>query len=372
MNAFARGLIVMAKGYPPDLGGVQTYSFELARELRRRQFRCLVITSRPGLRGVTREDGICVVNVGVTRQLGVAWRMFWVLRRVLFSGRRTRWDAGWATSWRVGTLFALMRLPFLLTVHGREVRDDRAGVRAWLMRRVLGSALAIVAISQYSFDNFVDPRYKNKAYWAWNGASAWAREIGVQRMRVAASPAQPVRILFAARMVASKNILGAIRGFDAFLRRGGAGELWLAGDGVEREAAEAAVVESGCGRFVRFLGHLRGRELIDAYRDADIFLHPHVGIETFCLAIADAMAAGLPVIAGSDGAPKEYLVNGRGVVVNGRDDEAIASALLYLQTTPEARSMIGEAAARFASINFTWHQHVARACALLNDDGWPK
>lgn len=372
MKSFSRGVVVVAKGYPPDLGGVQTYSRELARELRRRRFQCVVVTSRPGYRGVVREEGIGVINVGVASQFNVAWRMFWILRRLVGSKRRARWQAGWATTWRVGTLLTLLRLPFLLTVHGREIRDDRYGVRGWLMRRVLASAREIVAISQYSFDNFVDPRYRNKASWAWNGASDWASELGKERKHTEAGPARPVYILFAARMVASKNVLGAIHGFVGFLHGGGTGELWLAGDGEDRVAAEAAVRDLACAQHVRFLGHLSGPKLIDAYRKADIFLHPHVGIETFCLAIADAMVAGLPVVSGSDGAPKEYLVSGRGVLVNGHDEKGIALALLNLQMAPEKRFLMSELAAQFASVNFTWRKHAARACALLADDGWFK
>lgn len=359
MGQFQKGVVVVAKGYPPDLGGVQTYSQKISLALRSSGLRCLVVTSRPGRNGVLRERGVAVINIGQGSQFVVGLKMYCILRRLRKHGVVKR-DLTWATTWRVAVPLLALRWPFWLTVHGREVRDDRNGVLRWPMHWVMRAATNIISISQYSYETFIPNEYRAKSQWAWEGASAWAVRQASDR-RVApedSSHLHPINILFAARMVASKNLLGSIRGFARFIHSGGLGELRIAGNGPEFAAAEALVRAERLQQHVAFLGHLDARSLATAYRQADVFLHPQVEIETFGLSIADAMAAGLAVIAGCDGAPREYLTPGSGVIVDGRDPIAIASSLTELFANPHKRLRLGVSAASFASQNFRWDNHV--------------
>lgn len=359
MGRFPKGVVVVAKGYPPDLGGVQTYSQKISLALRSSGLRCLVVTSRPGFSGVSRERGVAVINVGQGSQLTVGLKMYCILRRLHKHGIVKR-DLAWATTWRVAVPLLALHWPFWLTVHGREVRDDRNGVLRWPMHWVMRAASDIISISQYSYETFIPNEYKGKSRWAWEGTSAWAARQASDRRVTAEDSAHlhPINILFAARMVASKNLLGSIRGFARFIHSGGLGELRIAGDGPEFPAAEALVRAECLQQHVRFLGHLDARSLAAAYQQADVFLHPQIEIETFGLSIADAMAAGLAVIAGRDGAPREYLAPSSGIIVDGRDPIAIAASLTELFADPQKRLRLGASAASFASQNFRWGNHI--------------
>src|SRR6202042_3130678 len=84
-------------------------------------------------------------------------------------------------------------------------------------------------------------------------------------------------------------------------------ELVVAGDGPERRRLE------GDGGSVRFVGQVSDDELTRLRRSAAIALVPSLSAETFGLAAAEAMAAGLPVAASRIGAlpelvPAEWLV----------------------------------------------------------------
>jgi glycosyltransferase involved in cell wall biosynthesis len=79
--------------------------------------------------------------------------------------------------------------------------------------------------------------------------------------------------------------------------------LVIAGDGPER-AALAAHAGDGA---VRFVGHVGDRELAELRAGATIALAPSRSAETFGLAAAEAMEAGLPVAASNVGALPELL-----------------------------------------------------------------
>jgi glycosyltransferase involved in cell wall biosynthesis len=97
--------------------------------------------------------------------------------------------------------------------------------------------------------------------------------------------------------------------------------LVVAGDGPERGVLQ----ERASGAEVRFIGHVDEAELAKLRAGAAIALVPSRSAETFGLAAAEAMAAGLPVAASRVGALGE-LVDERGLVPAG-DDAALARAI---------------------------------------------
>ena len=70
--------------------------------------------------------------------------------------------------------------------------------------------------------------------------------------------------------------------------------LVVVGDG----PARAALEREFAGQPAAFMGYLRGRRLSQAYASADIFVFPS-RLETFGLVVIEAMASGLPVVAGA-------------------------------------------------------------------------
>ncbi len=100
--------------------------------------------------------------------------------------------------------------------------------------------------------------------------------------------------------------------------------LVVAGDGPERAVLQARAA----GAEVRFAGHVDNAELAALRAGASIALVPSRSAETFGLAAAEAMAAGLPVVASRVGALAE-LVDETGTVPAG-DPGALAEAIARL------------------------------------------
>jgi glycosyltransferase involved in cell wall biosynthesis len=101
--------------------------------------------------------------------------------------------------------------------------------------------------------------------------------------------------------------------------------LVIAGDGPEREALAARARSGGPAAGVSFAGHVDDDELARLRAGAAIALVPSRSAETFGLAAAEAMAAGLPVVASRAGALAE-LVEDTALVAPG-DAQALAQAI---------------------------------------------
>jgi glycosyltransferase involved in cell wall biosynthesis len=100
--------------------------------------------------------------------------------------------------------------------------------------------------------------------------------------------------------------------------------LVVAGDGPEREALGRRAGDGA----VRFMGHVDDAQLAQLRAGAAIALAPSRSAETFGLAVAEAMAAGLPVAASRVGALPE-LLDDQALVPAG-DADALAGAIACL------------------------------------------
>lgn len=132
----------------------------------------------------------------------------------------------------------------------------------------------------------------------------WSRGVDVtgfapssrdDRLRRRWSPAGKPIIGFVGRLAPEKHVerLAALHTRDDL-------QIVVVGDGVDR-----AKLESVLPRAV-FTGALYGGALATAYASMDVFVHPGEH-ETFCQAVQEAMASGVPVIAPDAGGPRDLV-----------------------------------------------------------------
>ena len=128
--------------------------------------------------------------------------------------------------------------------------------------------------------------------------------------------------------------------------------LVLVGRGEHEPALRNAAARLAPDR-IRFGGYLRGPGLVEAYRALDVAVWLREGNDGACRGVLEAMACGVPVIAGDEGAPPELVRDGQdGRVVDAADPARIASALAELLGDLTAARRMG-ASARARAEEFT-------------------
>ena len=167
------------------------------------------------------------------------------------------------------------------------------------------------------------------------------------------APRHPIRFLFLSRLHEKKGLDTL---FDALSRLVDVDwHLDVAGDGDPRYVAglKEQVDRRGYAPRVAFRGFVTGSDKQTLLEQADIFVLPSRD-ENFGLAVAEAMAAGLPVVVSTDVAIADDIVaHGAGVAVS-QDASELADALDRLTRNEGLRRRMSDRASTFAREVFSW------------------
>jgi 1,2-diacylglycerol 3-alpha-glucosyltransferase len=136
------------------------------------------------------------------------------------------------------------------------------------------------------------------------------------------------------RLAPEKNLMFLTRAVARFLQERPQAWFLVAGSGPLDGPMKAHFGEAGVLERVRFAGILQGRDLADAYDAMDVFAFASKS-ETQGMVMAEAMAAGTPVIALDASGVREVVrdgVNGRKLAVE--DQDAFSAALAWYADLP--------------------------------------
>jgi glycosyltransferase involved in cell wall biosynthesis len=151
-----------------------------------------------------------------------------------------------------------------------------------------------------------------------------------------------VRLAAAGRLVAGKNPALLIEAMVLLRAADVDVTLDVYGDGPEKQAIEALLVERGLQDHVTLHGY-RADWLRQA-TDADIFLNLSE-VEGFCIVVAEAMLAGLPVIAVDVGGVRGYGRDGENMLkLAAPDPQGARTAILRLMRDRSLRERLGRQA----------------------------
>ncbi|MBI5330539.1 MAG: glycosyltransferase family 4 protein [Betaproteobacteria bacterium] len=172
-------------------------------------------------------------------------------------------------------------------------------------------------------------------------------------------------ILFLGRLEPRKGALLLIRAFALLRQTHPAARLCLAGDGAQAGAARALAAQLGVAQAVDFPGAPDEAAKRRLYRAADLFCAPSPYGESYGLVLAEAMAAGLPVVAAANAGYRTVLTGpgAAGLVAPG-DAAALAARLAALLDAPEARRELA-AWGRRQALNTDIHTRLEAFQAVL-------
>ena len=347
-TTYSVGLI--APEFPPDIGGVETYSFELAAALAAIGHRVTVFTV-PHAGGETTVPGVSVSPVlryrrRLDRQLIDQYPVdVWHAANASYA-----WIASETPNLVVsvhGNDFLLPysevarpdldRLPSLWRIKGRARQWLSAADRAigrWRSRRWLADNLprvpCVVTNSKYTESALLEmfPGCRGRT-------SVGLVGVGEEFLRLsrAARPADdPVRLLTVCRLSEPRKnvdlVLRAIAGLKDRFRF----SYTLIGDGPTRSSLEGLAEELGLGGVVRFSGRVPQGVLMKELSSADLFVLTSSKLpashEGFGIAYLEANAAGTPVLAARLAGAIEAV------------DEGVSGMFVEEPTVPQIRAAI--------------------------------
>lgn len=346
--------LLVTNDFPPKVGGIQSYLFELVSSLDPSEVTVLA----PDYPGAARFDANQPFKVfrEPGSRLYPSPRLF---RRICslaadadvvqFGFALQSWVLAPAMRWWT-------KRPYVVFVHGAEVLLPlRIPFAARLLRwGSLQQASRILAVSNYTATG-IERHMKDGI-----DCTVLHPPVNLQRFRASAQAGSKVRelhglgerpvILCVSRLTARKGQDRLVDVMPELSRRFGA-KLLLVGEGPLENRLPIRARRRGVARDVIFAGRVTQEMLPSYYAAADVFAMPvrsrWFGMEEegFGVVFVEAAAAGLPMVVGDSGGAPESVVNGEtGYLVDGGSVPDLGKALVRLLSDSELRAKMGSAA----------------------------
>jgi phosphatidylinositol alpha-1,6-mannosyltransferase len=354
--------LVVTNDFPPRVGGVQQYIWNLVRNLPADRVAVLA-PNWPGWREHDQRVPFPVHRwparfLWPTPELG---------RRVRSLVREHRaqvvlFGHGYPLPLMAPDLEAT-GIPSVVLTHGAEVWLARTPAVAASMRWALGRARAVTVVSRWTAHALervlpsevprvllhpgVDPvRFNPKA----DGGT----------IRAAHSLDGRAVVLCVSRLVPRKGQDVLIAGMTYVRERVPDAVLMVVGDGPYRGRLEELATQAPTGSVV-FVGAVPDQDLLAYYASCDLFAMPcrsrwgGLEVEGFGIVYLEAAAAGKAVVAGRSGGAEEAVEDGvTGLLVEGAEPKAVALAVARLLRDPAALARMGSAGRQRVEREFTW------------------
>ena len=356
------GVAMVTALFPPSIGGIQSHTLQLSRQLARRGLAVHVVTrTHAGLPAQERLDGVEVHRVGAPasapRAIGSAAFIVAAARRVL--ALRGAVDVVHAhqllSPTTAGLLSApLAGLPLIVNPHACGAIGDvgvlsRTAVGRLRLAATARRADAFVAVSRAIRDELLGAGAPPRA------VCCISNGVDTERFRPAGAAERlalratlgldgsrgALLVTYAGRLAPEKGVDVLVDAWPSVVARIPA-RLLIVGQGEEEARLRLRARALGVAASVVFAGGVA--DAAPHLRAADASVLPSRS-EGMPLALLEAMACGLPVIATGVGGSVEVLGGGGlGLLVPPERPEALAAALVGVLGDPALRQRLGPAA----------------------------
>jgi teichuronic acid biosynthesis glycosyltransferase TuaC len=228
---------------------------------------------------------------------------------------------GGVAAWAIGRRWDV---PYMLTEHSTAFAQGR--LRWWerdLVRRVIATAQHCLAVSPQLAELLSQQYLGSRWQYLPNPLGAAFVEDADARQR---DPAAPFVFVCVARLSPEKGHAQLIEAFAAAFAGEPTVRLRLIGDGPMQEELERLCTARGVAGQVELMGVLASEQVRDELAAADAFVLAS-DVETFGVAVIEALACGCPVLVTASGGPEHLVDGGNGVVIPPRDPASLREAL---------------------------------------------
>ncbi len=368
-------LLLVTQDFPPDTGGIQTYSAELSRHFHLLSEAFAVVAPRiDGCEALDRTLPYPVHRVPSSYDT-FPFRSISYLRRLM---RRERFDAAFHAQWQ--TLISSSVTRFLTgqpknifaAAHGRELLLNPAGSVPLLNRGFDGLRRALLRrsdrlfpVSRYTASLLENDGVPADRIDVVNNGTDPARfhPADASDLRQSLGIAGRPTLLTVGRLVRRKGIDTVLEALPQLLESVPEAVYVVAGEGPDRARLERIARQRGVYEHTRFTGRVPHEELNAYYNAADVFVLTArtvpPSVEGFGIVFLEANACEKPVIGSRSGGIPDAIVDGEtGYLIEPNAVDQLVGKASYLLKNPGAARKMGQNGRRRILTSLSW-EHVA-------------
>jgi len=349
-------ILFITRKYPPSIGGMQKWSYELANRM-------------------AKVTPICTIAWGRSQwflPFFIAYAFFRAISALL-SRRVQVIHIGDALLSPLGVVLrCLFPVPVAVTAHGLDVVFPNR-LYQWLISRSLSRVDLVVCVSEHTRKQCLERGIlANKCKVILHGVDV---EEVASASKCSSSDLDSIVgknlmgnqiILSVGRLVERKGILDFITFVLPYLvKRCPEIHYLVVGEGPQADAIKRRLRELRLEKFVSLLGQVDDRTLRKVYQASDLVVMPNIAVEGdvegFGVVALEASAAGLWVVASRlDGIPDAIREGENGFLIEPGDTEAYVEVISSLLTDEENRARLGKRAREYARRTYSWDEVIAQ------------
>ncbi len=365
-------LLLITQDFPPKTGGIETYSFELAKRFQNNVNKFGVVApSHPHASVTDSEMPFEVVRVSIKDSLLPVVAPI-VLLNLIGNGRfDTVLHAQWQTVIASIITKKLIGYPkkIFVSAHARELLiEPFSGQGGFfskqlhtLRRKLLSQVDGFFPVSRYTshllakegvqkdkiqvVENGTDP-----LFFAPKSTKTLAKKLQVENKKI---------IFSVCRLVPRKGMDSVLKALEKIVQRDPNVVYLLGGSGPDTSRLKVLCNNLGLKDHVKFLGRISEQELPYYYSLADVFVMPAKNnppdVEGFGIVFLEANACETPVIGSRTGGIPDAIVDGEtGLLVDENDLEELIAAIMKLITNTDLARKMGQAGRKRILSEINW------------------
>ena len=258
--------------------------------------------------------------------------------------------------------------PLAITVWGTDAIYDKGHKMPWIrslfLKYAFNRADLVTGTSRYlirKIENFVVPQKRIEQV-------AFGVDISDFSPSLEESKGDRIKIGFAKTLKKKYAPDILLMAFSKIHRDYPNTKLIIAGDGPMRLKLEGMAVDLGLFDKIEFVGFLSRDKLVQHFRGLDIFVQSSICHESFGVAVLEASACGVPVVATNVGGVPEVCMDGKtGFLVPPGNPDAIADAVRKLLNDKQLMKEFGENGRAFVVNHYRWSDCVDKMLILFQD-----
>ncbi len=370
-------IIILATDFPPNLGGVATYSWEIAKSFQQKGFEVEVIC-KDNKQLPHSDFKITPITLPKTGLLRIIPLTLFLIKYF----QKSNCDWVFCTLWLpegaayfLAKKFLNLKTPYTLSVHGMEILDSDLNWKKKLRSKltplklkVFQGAKNIFCVSQFSKDKLLSllPLNNEKVKVIHNGANPEIFKMIEQEKK-----SEYPTLLTACRLQKHKGIDQVLKALPEVIKNYPKLQYRIIGDGPEKNKIQELINKLSLQGNVQLIGKVDQDNLIREMNRSHLFImlsrEENHSVEGFGLVFLEAALCGTASLGGrSGGVPEAIIENETGWLIDPSNNQLISQKLIEILNSPTELKKMGEQAYIKTRKERTWSQQVDKLISAGN------